>query len=92
MRTLKACGTHAAYVRHLRHDEKPCEACNRENSRRSILYYQAKAKLRDLHPALFGTLLREEAPGPAGYQAALGALTRIHDDQYRDLLAKAGLR
>lgn len=31
VRTLQPCGTHAAYVRHLRHGEVPCEACTKAN-------------------------------------------------------------
>jgi hypothetical protein len=32
---LQPCGTTAAYQRHMRHDEDPCEAC-REANRRSL--------------------------------------------------------
>jgi hypothetical protein len=31
-RELQPCGTRAAYVRHLRHDEKPCAECRAANS------------------------------------------------------------
>lgn len=35
MRKLKPCGTHAAYVRHLRNNEKPCDPCTAANRERS---------------------------------------------------------
>jgi hypothetical protein len=36
-RTLKPCGTPAAYRRHLRHGEKPCDECREaENSRNRV--------------------------------------------------------
>ena len=34
MRKLRPCGTHAAYARHLRNNEKPCDACTEANRAR----------------------------------------------------------
>lgn len=31
-RELRPCGTEAAYQRHLRHGEEPCEACDRAHA------------------------------------------------------------
>jgi len=33
-RDVKPCGTLAAYRRHYRHGEQPCEACKKANARR----------------------------------------------------------
>lgn len=61
-RELKPCGTPAAYRRHLRHDEEPCEACRAAESARTCAAYRvihpdAKPKPDGLQPC--GT--------PAGY-------------------------
>jgi hypothetical protein len=38
------CGTPAAYTRHLRHGETPCEPCRKANAERhKALYRQRKA-------------------------------------------------
>lgn len=37
MITLRPCGTEAAYVRHLRYGEKPCEACRKVHARKHAL-------------------------------------------------------
>lgn len=34
-RKLKPCGTYAAYIRHLKHNEKPCDPCTLANRERS---------------------------------------------------------
>lgn len=34
-RQLKPCGTYAAYARHLKHNEKPCEPCTEANRERA---------------------------------------------------------
>jgi len=41
---VQPCGTPAAYARHLRHGEIPCEACRLANSQRHRELYQARKK------------------------------------------------
>lgn len=36
MRKLQPCGTRAAYVRHLRNNEEPCDACRAANVERAV--------------------------------------------------------
>ncbi len=38
-RTLAPCGTTAAYARHLRHGETPCDACRKANAERHRALY-----------------------------------------------------
>ena len=56
-RDLKPCGTQAAYKRHLRHGEEPCDACKEAE-------YSRKRKGGPFQPARCGT--------QTGYQRHLG--------------------
>ena len=66
---LQPCGTHAAYQRHVRAKEKPCDACSAENAVYVKVRRDARqAALRLLakrHPVEFATLL-EAARRKAG--------------------------
>lgn len=79
-RKVAAHGTRSGYHRHLRNNEKPCEACNDANNSRpqawgdanrayARAYQRALRRLRDLHPDLFDALLvaerQREASGGA---------------------------
>jgi len=39
---LEPCGTHAAYRRHLRHDETPCDACRQATSAYTVANRQQR--------------------------------------------------
>ncbi len=41
---LRPCGTYAAYRRHERHGEPPCEACKRAEAARQRAMYHARKK------------------------------------------------
>jgi hypothetical protein len=45
-RALRPCGTPAAYQRHLRHLEVPCDACSKAEARRSAAYRAEVAALK----------------------------------------------
>jgi hypothetical protein len=56
-RKLKPCGTYAAYARHLRNDEKPCDPCSAANRERASAapsgfnnYEREMAKALDANP------------------------------------------
>lgn len=50
-RQLKPCGTPAAYIRHLRHGERPCFECSEANRRRGEQQRRAVGKLVKNRPA-----------------------------------------
>lgn len=79
-RELKPCGTAAAFRRHLRHEEQPCEACyeaERERQRESHGW-------KPLRPARCGTVsgyrrhLRAGERACAECRAANAAATRMY--------------
>ena len=41
---LRPCGTESAYSRHLRRNEKPCEACRKEHARLAAEYRQLRGR------------------------------------------------
>ena len=43
-RTLAPCGTTAAYARHLRHGEQPCDACREANAERHRALYARRKR------------------------------------------------
>jgi hypothetical protein len=70
-RELKPCGTDAAYSRHLKRGEDPCDPCkeaHREGNRAypsKKAYARALHKLRHLHPLDFQRLLTDELAADA---------------------------
>ena len=61
---LQPCGSHAAYQRHVRAKEKPCDACSAVNAvyvkvRRDVRQ-AALRLLAERHPAEFASLLEVE--------------------------------
>ena len=99
---LKPCGTRSANVRHLRHDEKPCEACRQANlanfaearSAYSRARSRARQTLRDEHRPEFDELIeaeyRRRKPGEKSnilHQRAMEILSKRHPDRFAVLLA-----
>jgi hypothetical protein len=68
MSDLDPCGTVAAYMRHWRRGEKPCEAClqakrdryKERDSERALARARAMVRLRSEYPRRFQELVREE--------------------------------
>jgi hypothetical protein len=63
-RELKPCGTIAAYQRHRRHGEDPCEPCREANRAHSGPATRARnaavRRLIDIYPDVFDALFTEE--------------------------------
>jgi len=69
-RELQPCGTPAAYQRHVRRGEQPCDACREANrtywrqwadrTGYGRARYRAMRRLADLYPDIYRRLLREE--------------------------------
>lgn len=68
MSDLKPCGTVAAYMRHYRRGEEPCDAClqakrdryKQIGSDRALARARAEVRLRSEYPRRFQELVREE--------------------------------
>jgi hypothetical protein len=68
MTDLKPCGTVAAYMRHYRRGEEPCEEClqakrdryKQIDSDRVLARARASVRLRGEYPRRFQELVREE--------------------------------
>ena len=84
----RPCGTRAAYVRHRRHGEEPCEPCKLANAATSRALYAARSAQEP--PAAPGP--HQEVPGDAepaedGTETLLGGATVAEDareDRWRD--------
>lgn len=76
MRALKPCGTPAAYTRHLRKGEEPCEPCRTANSNRIAGYYASPET---------GKAMKERNKA---YQRALGRLAKRHRSEFKELYAE----
>jgi len=76
-RKLKPCGTLAAYKRHLRMGEKPCDACTSANTATRKAYYHSSPAVRSLQVRRNLARLR-----------ALARLKAAHPDEYRRFYAE----
>lgn len=92
MTALKPCGTRAAFLRHIRRNEDPCQACVEETKRYTAAKGQVRTtawqRLKEQHPDEFAAL-RSSYPGdPNGWQRAMSALAAIYPQEHAALVVE----
>lgn len=91
-RELKPCGTPAAYARHLRDRETPCQPCREANAEAKAtqghtkVRDRARAELARLHRDEYAELARAHGTDPRRWDRARAELARQHPEEFRRLL------
>jgi len=91
-RELKPCGTQAAYDRHIRDGETPCEPCRKANAAAKAT--QGHTKVRDRARAVlarrfyveYAELVHAQGTHPRRWDRARAELARRHPEEFRRLL------
>lgn len=94
--TLKPCGTHAAYQRHINNRETPDPACREANrfyresagiNARTLATKRAKTSLACYHRDEYEALLGPDKNVGTARDRAMTALSVMFPEHYHDLLA-----